>query len=136
MERNKLMNLLWSYKFASNKEQSTAEKIEMLRSSKTSLCISYDGLPGGGHSTMADYIARLTDLEAELNHYASDKLIAYNKVTDLISSLRSETDRELMYQRYIMWRSWLEIADDMHYTYAYVRNKHMSIIDKLAKDVT
>ena len=136
MERKKLIKLLWAYKFNSDKEKKIAYKIEELRSSKTSVAISYDRVPGGGTSTMSDYIVRLTDLETELAHYASDKLLAYNKVTGIINSLAFDTDKEIMYQRYILWKNWQEIADDMCYSYERIRHKHSEILTELEKSST
>lgn len=132
LDRTDLMAALWSYKNNYDQEMKTADKIESLRTAKTSPSVSIDGMPGGNmHSSMEDYIIKLTTLEAEQAYYASEKLIAYSQVTDLINMLDNETEKTIMYERYINWRPWLDIAAEQGYDYGRIRNKHTEILNKL-----
>ena len=132
MDRAELMAVLWSYKNNCDKEIKTANKIESLRTAKMSPSVSVDGMPGGNtHSSMEDYIVKLTTLEAEQAYYASKKLIAYSQVTDLINRLEDEIEKTFIYERYISWRPWLDIADELGYSYGRIRNKHTEVLNKL-----
>ena len=132
LDRAELMAVLWSYKNNYDKEIKTANKIESLRTAKMSLSVSLDGMPGGNtHSSMEDYIVKLTTLEAEQAYYASEKLIAYSQVTDLINRLEDEIEKTIIYERYISWRPWLDIADELGYSYGRIRNKHTEVLNKL-----
>lgn len=132
LDRTGLMAALWSYKDNYDQEMKTTDKIESLRTAKISPSVSIDGMPGGNmHSSMEDYIIKLTTLEAKQAYYASEKLIAYSQVTNLINMLDNETEKTIMYERYINWRPWLDIADEQGYTYGRIRNKHTEILNKL-----
>ena len=132
LNHTELMAVLWSYKNNYDKEIKTANKIESLRTARTSPSVSIDGMPGGNtHSPMEDYIVKLTTLEAEQAYYANEKLIAYVEITELINKLEDKTEKTIMYERYINWRPWLDIADELGYTHGRIRNKHTEILDKL-----
>lgn len=132
LDHTELIAMLWSYKNNCDKEIKTANKIESLRTARTSPSVIMDGMPGGNmHNSMEDYIVKLTDLEEEQAYYAREKLVAYVEITELINKLEDRMEKTIMYERYINGRTWLDIADELGYTHGRIRNKHTEILEKL-----
>ncbi len=112
-----------------------------LRTMKTSLAVSNDGMPHGtGQSDLSGYAAQLDQLERSLIQERCKRIVAYKELTDRIRSLKSENERDVLFYRYIKGFDWWEIAEKMGYSERQIHRyhgqalAHFSISEKL-KDV-
>ena len=82
---------------------------------------------GGGHSSddrIGKIIAKLVDLENEINSDI-DRLISLRKdIETVIDSVPDETQRQLLIARYINGRTFEQIAVEMHYSWRHTIRIH------------
>ena len=113
--------------------QRRIEKIDTLRAAIENSAIRYDTDPvqsSGGIDRLERVIAEIVDLEKEVDEM-TDKYIAYKgKMIANIDKIPSERDRDVLYNRYILFMQFNDIADDLHLDASWVRKIHKRAMDK------
>jgi len=113
--------------------QKRIDKIDMLRATISGSAIRYDGDPvqsSNGQDRLERAIAEIVDLEKEVDEM-TDRYIAYKgKMIENIDKIPSERDRDVLYNRYILFMQFNDIADDLHLDASWVRKIHKRAIDK------
>lgn len=77
----------------------------------------------GNGDKLADTIAKIVDLENEINADV-DKLVDTKKEVMSVIDTLEEPFCNLLYKRYLHYMTWEEIAVEMHYTYQWVCELH------------
>ncbi len=100
-------------------------ELEELRTMKTAISVNNDGMPhGSGQSDMSDYAAELDQLERKLLEERYRRVMAYKDIVRRIKSLRSESELDVLFYRYIKGLAWWEIAEKMNYSERWVLKIH------------
>lgn len=98
-------------------------QVASLNDLATKCTTTMSGMPGNpnkGKDTMAEAIAKIVDLQAEINADI-DKLVDLKR--DIVSAIKSVDDIELqtlLEKRYLCFKTWEQIAVEMGYTLRYV----------------
>lgn len=98
-------------------------QVASLNDLATKCTTTMSGMPGNpnkGKDTMAEAIAKIVDLQAEINADI-DKLVDLKR--DIVSAIKSVDDMELqtlLEKRYLCFKTWEQIAVEMGYTLRYV----------------
>ena len=98
-------------------------ELEELRTMKTAISVNNDGMPPG-QSDMSDYAAELDQLERKLLEERHRRVMAYKDIVRRIKSLRSESELDVLFYRYIKGLAWWEIAEKMNYSERWVLKIH------------
>lgn len=77
----------------------------------------------GNGDKLADTIAKIVDLENEINADVDKQVDTKKEVMSVIDTLE-EPFCNLLYKRYLHYMTWEEIAVEMHYTYQWVCELH------------
>ncbi len=115
-----------------NAKQSELYSLKLMATSISSPVISEKVQSGGENNTMR-IIDKIVDLQNEIN-------LEIDKLVDLKSQIRGEikqindpVERILLTERYINNKSWMEIANMMHYTERQVHNIHGKSLKHFSK---
>jgi DNA-directed RNA polymerase specialized sigma subunit len=106
---------------------SKLQQVQSLRELATRATSTLSDAPHGGsrnNHRMEDIIAKMIDLENEINSDI-DRLVDLKR--GIVSAIKAVPDPDhqiLLELRYLCFRSWGEIAADMHYSKDYVFELH------------
>ena len=117
-------------------EQRVMEEIETLRSRQTSVAKVLTGMPGGSGQayTLDDYAADLDMLERKLLYKLQQERVVYTEIRAALDLLTGLT-REIMVERYLMLKSWEQIAVCHDKSYRYMMKLQRRALDKLAEEL-
>ena len=71
-----------------------------------------------------DLIAKMVDLEEEINHYIDEFVDLKCKIISQLESLTDNRYYNLLHKRYVQYKKLKQIADEMGYSEEYVRELH------------
>ena len=115
-----------------NAKQSELYSLKLMATSISSPVIS-EKVQSGGENNAMRIIDKIVDLQNEIN-------LEIDKLVDLKSQIRGEikqindpVERILLTERYINNKSWMEIANMMHYTERQVHNIHGKSLKHFSK---
>lgn len=113
------------YRRARQREKRILEQIQQLRMDKMFPCLQNDGLPRGSRQTdMSDYAARLEELIEELKEERLKCAEEQEKIKKSILSVKNDEEQEVLEWRYLLNKSWEEIAETMNYSRRYILKIH------------
>lgn len=88
----------------------------------------------GSQDKIGDAIARIVDLEAEIDR-AVDKFVDTKKeVSEIIDKIQNPDQVSVLYKRYFQFKTWEQIACEMHMTYrnvCYVHGRALQTVEVL-----
>ena len=90
--------------------------------------------PNHGASTMADAVAKIIDLQAEINQDIDTLVDLKRDIVLLVKSVSNTEYQTLLEKRYLCFMTWEQIAVDMNYNKRYVLKLHkeaLAICDTL-----
>ncbi len=87
----------------------------------------------GSADPMADTVAKIVDLQAEIKSDIDSYVEAKLEAIRLINMVDNDEYISILFRRYINYDSWRMIASDMHYTRQSVIKKHDLAIDAFQK---
>lgn len=102
------------------------EQIKYLEAEQENL--KYMMMPGGidyskdkiqtspSNSQMADYVARVMELEENIFKLKADAIKTCNEIVKVISECQNELYQNILHARYILLKSWEEISNDLNYS--------------------
>lgn len=73
--------------------------------------------PNSATSTMADAVAKIVDLQAEINRDIDHLVDLKRDIVALVKSVDNTEFQTLLEKRYLCYMSWEQIAVDMNYTF-------------------
>jgi len=80
--------------------------------------------PNHGSSTMADCVAKIIDLQAEINHDIDCLVDLKREIVTIIKAVENVEYQTLLEKRYLCFMNWEQIAVDMHYSGKWVLKLH------------
>ena len=117
-ENERKKEYLKGYIYSVRKAQRLKEQIEELRSQQMFPSMNHDGMPqGNAHSD-------LDALISQLEHEQAMAVRQYKEIHDRIHQMQDGAEKEVLIRRYLMGRTWEQIAVDMDYNYRSVLKIH------------
>lgn len=124
-ENERKKEYLKGYIYSMRKAQRLKEQIEELRSQQMFPSVNLDGMPqGNAHSDLSGYMARLDVLVSQLEHEQAMAVRQYKEIHDRIHQMQDGAEKEVLIRRYLMGRTWEQIAVEMDYNYRWVLRLH------------
>ncbi len=124
-ENQRKKEYLKGYIYSIRKAQRLKEQIEELRSQQMFPSVNHDGMPqGNAHSDLSGYMARLDALISQLEHEQALAVQQYREIHDRIHQMQGGAEKEVLIRRYLMGRTWEQIAVEMDYNYRSVLKIH------------
>ena len=121
-EKKRYLN---GYRDCTRRERQLQEQIEELRSQQMFPSVNHDGMPqGNAHSDLSVYVARLDALISQLEHEQAMAVRQYKEIHDRIHKMQDGAEKEVLIRRYLMGRTWEQIAVEMDYNYRWVLRLH------------
>lgn len=115
-----------------NAKQSELYSLKLMATSISSPVIS-EKVQSGGENNAMRIIDKIVDLQNEIN-LEIDKLVDLkSQIMDEIKQVNDPVERILLTERYINNKSWMEIANMMHYTERQVHNIHGKSLKHFSK---
>ena len=114
MDTREKKDYLRSYKAADSEINDLLRQREAIMARLTRVTTSYSGMPGGGGGdTMTDGIARLIELEGEINDRIDALIALRREIEGCIRTVDSSAQRRVLRLRYIEGMSWKRICVEM-----------------------
>ena len=85
------------------------------------------------HDKMAYFVAKVADLEEEIALIASNLLDERNMIVNQIHELDTPSHITLLYERYVHQKKFNQIANELNYSYEYVKHLHIRALKEFAK---
>lgn len=121
-EKKRYLN---GYRDCARREQQLQEQIDELRSQQMFPSVNHDGMPqGNAHSDLSGYMARLDALVSQLEYEQAMAVRQYKEIHDRIHQMQDGAEKEVLIRRYLMGRTWEQIAVEMDYNYRWVLRLH------------
>lgn len=115
-----------------NAKQSELYRLKLMATSISSPVIS-EKVQSCGENNAMRIIDKIVDLQNEIN-LEIDKLVDLkSQIRDEIKQVNDPVERILLTERYINNKSWMEIANMMHYTERQVHNIHGKSLKHFSK---
>jgi len=87
----------------------------------------------GSRDVMGELIIKKIGIEEEINKKLQESYKKLNEIEKAIKKL-DEREKLLIRLRYIYGKSWVEICDEMNYSWAQIHRIHKQALDKLKDD--
>ena len=114
------------------------EQLSSLNELATKCTAVLSGMPGNstpGKSTMADTVIKIVELQKDINNDI-DKLVDLKKeIMQLIKAVDDPDLQTLLELRYLCFKTWEEIAVEMHYSNKWVRIKHANALSAVSAEM-
>lgn len=91
---------------------------------------------GGSQDKIGDAIAKIVDLEAEINAVVDGFVNKKKAVNDVLDMVYDSDQYSVLYKRYILYKRWEQIACDMSMTYRnvlYIHGRALQAVDRIMK---
>ena len=118
---------LMQAKFLDMRINSKIQQVEALNDLATSASSVLTGMPRNPNkatSKMADAVAKIVDLQAEINHDIDELVDLKKEISYTIKAVPSPELQTLLEKRYLCFQSWEIIAVDMGYSIQHIYRLH------------
>lgn len=92
---------------------------------------------GGSQDQLAEAVARIVDLEAEINRDIGRYVNAKQEISATLDKLTDPDQLQVLHMRYMQYKAWEQIACDMHMTYrnvCYIHGKGLQAVNESIKE--
>lgn len=121
-------------RIADKKINNLIHEVDMLRDSISHpKPINYDKDPvqgGSRNDSMAASIAKYVDMEQEINRQTDGLIDLRHKIIGEINQLNNPAHIELLFKRYVEYKTWEQIAVEMDYTIRWIYSLHGSALQE------
>ena len=126
MEKKTPKEYLRQLRTAEIKIEQKEEELERLKSSLESISTGTDSerVQTTPRDRLSEEITRIVDLEKEINSDLGAMLMLRNKIINEIQSMDNPVYKNILYKRYVQYKSLEEIAVEMSYSYTRLRHLH------------
>lgn len=105
------------------------DKLATLKSMLTSIRspVTSDEKVIGENTSGASFekiVEKIEENEIELNNLIDNFLYMHDKITGELEELNNNTHEELLYKKYVQFKSLETIAKEMNYSYNWIRHSH------------
>ena len=113
-------------KTASIKIEQKEDELERLKAAAESISANNESerVQTTPKDRVSEDVARIMDLKEEINRDIGELLILKNKIINEIQSLDSPVYIDILYKRYVEYKTLEEIAVEMSYSYGYIKRIH------------
>lgn len=91
---------------------------------------------GGSQDKLADAVAKIVDLEAEIDQDIDRYVDAKREVSGTLDKLTNPDQLQVLHMRYVQHKTWEQIACDMSMTYrnvCYIHGKGLQAVNEIMK---
>ena len=106
------------------------ESLNALATSATSVLTGMPHSPNKATSKMADIVAKIVDLQAEINRDIDELVDLKKEIAELIKAVDLPDQQTILEKRYLCFQSWEQIAVDMGFSMHYLYKVHNSALEK------
>ena len=126
MEKKTPKEYLRQLRTAEIKIEQKEEELERLKSSLESISTGTDSerVQTTPRDRLSEEITRIVDLEKEINSDLGALLMLRNKIINEIQSMDNSVYINILYKRYVQYKSLEEIAVEMSYSYRQILRLH------------
>lgn len=113
---------------------SKLEQVESLNGLATKVSSTLTGMPKNPNratSTMADAVAKIIDLQAEINNDIDRLVDLKREMVMVIKTVANKEYQTLLELRYLCFRTWEQIAVDMGYNVRHVYRLHDEAVESV-----
>ena len=79
---------------------------------------------------MADIVAKIVDLQAEINRDIDELVDLKKEIAELIKAVDLPNQQTILEKRYLCFQSWEQIAVDMGFSMHYLYKVHNAALEK------
>ena len=87
----------------------------------------------GSKDKLGDTVAKIVDLQDEINRAIDDFVDKKNEVCSVIENLQNPDHVALLHKRYVEYLTWEQIACDMHISYRHATRLHGRALQAVEK---
>lgn len=91
---------------------------------------------GGSQDQLAEAVARIVDLEAEINRDIDRYVNAQQEISAALEKLSDPDQLQVLHKRYVQYMTWEQIACDMNMSYrnvCYIHGKGLQTVNEIMK---
>ena len=117
---------------------SKLEQVMSLRDLTTKATATMSDMPGGGSRNvyrMQDIIGKIIDLENEINADIDQLVDLKRDIVAIIKAVENPEYQTLLELRYLCFKTWEQIAVDMHYSIQYAFRIHDQALEEINKSL-
>lgn len=108
-------------------KQKEEQYLEVYNAAISVGAIQYDKEPIQGtktHDRTERLVCKYLDLEEQITEQKFEFHVLKNKIVDEIQELSDDRFINVLYKRYVEYKSYEEIAKEMHYSFDYIKELH------------
>ena len=91
---------------------------------------------GGNQDKLGDAIAKIVDLEAEIDRDINRYVAAKQKISATLDKLTDPDQLQVLHKRYVQYKTWEQIAYDTGFSYRWVCTLHGRALQEIEKILT
>jgi hypothetical protein len=113
---------------------SKLEQITSLRKLASKATLTMTGMPRSvspNLQSMESTIVKLADLEVEINRDIDEMVDLKQEIVSLVKRIDNVESRTLLELRYLCFKSWEQIAEEMAYDLRYLHKLHNRALDQV-----
>ena len=115
------------------------EELASLKALATKITSNWSSEPGGGSGNqdkLGDAVAKIIDLQKEINEAVDVFVDKKNEVRDLLEQIKNPDQLDLLYKVYFQYQTLEQAACEMGYTYrnvCYIHGKALQEVERMLK---
>ena len=135
MEKKTPKEYLRQLRTAEIKIEQKEEELERLKASLESISTGTDGerVQTTPRDRLSEEVPIIADLEEEINSDLGALLMRRNKIINEIHSMDNPVYMDILYKRYVQYKSLEEIAVEMSYSYRWIKHLHGIALQEFKK---
>lgn len=135
MEKKTPKEYLRQLRTAEIKIEQKEEELERLKASLESISTGTDGerVQTTPRDRLSEEVPIIADLEEEINSDLGALLMLRNKIINEIHSMDNPVYMDILYKRYVQYKSLEEIAVEMSYSYRWIKHLHGIALQEFKK---
>lgn len=117
-------------------------EVQALRDMLTSITAPVNDNPGSGSSGNQDKlgsaVAKIVDLENDINNLIDEFVDRKREVSKILSGIENADQLQVLHSRYVLYKTFEQIACDMNYTYrnvCYIHGKGLKAVDRIMENM-
>ena len=114
-----------------NSKIKQVDRLNDLATSATSVLTGMPHNPSGSTSRMADTIAKIIDLQDEINHDIDTLVDLKSEIAEVIKAIPDVEQQTILEQRYLCFMPWEKIAVELQFTPRHIFRLHDEALKKI-----
>ncbi len=91
---------------------------------------------GGNQDKLGDAMAKIIDLEAEINRDVDRYVNAKQEISATLEKISDPDQLKVLHQRYVQYKTWEQIAYDTGFSYRWICTLHGKALQEIEKILT